>query len=111
MDPPRRPPRPNQLYRSKTCPGAQPRRRRNREVLEDITWIVNDPLPAHGLGLSIPERTGHGIESVARAADRLRRRSPATMAFDQEEQDHDDAVDDEVEVSRAEATTTYKTLR
>lgn len=45
-DPPRRPPHragPPSLERSKSCQGPS-RRKRNREVLEDITWIVNNDL-------------------------------------------------------------------
>lgn len=41
-DPPRRPPHRNPLTRSKSCHGPT-RRKRGREVLEDITWIVNHP--------------------------------------------------------------------
>ena len=41
-DPPRRPPTRSGLIRSKSC--YEPtRRKRGREVLEDITWIVNHP--------------------------------------------------------------------
>ena len=41
-DPPRRPPeRPNSLFRHKTYHGPG-RRKRGREVLEDITYIVNE---------------------------------------------------------------------
>jgi hypothetical protein len=41
-DPPRKPPSRNPLIRSKSCNAPiPPRRKRGREVLEDITWIVN----------------------------------------------------------------------
>lgn len=43
-EPPRRPPeRPNHLFRHKTYHGSGPgQRKRGREVLEDITYIVNE---------------------------------------------------------------------
>lgn len=54
QDPPRRPPqRNNALTRSKSCQGPT-RRKRGREVLEDITWIVNHPSSWQNEGATSP---------------------------------------------------------
>lgn len=77
-DPPRRPPQRNPLVRSKSCYGPT-RRKRGREVLEDITWIVNHPSswqqndtagPAHPSALAREDGSlGQTTEELEEAVD------------------------------------------
>ena len=92
-DPPRRPPG-SQLFRSKSYHGPPRRGKRGREVLEDITWIVNDPSSwqhQQQTGVGQAGVLGLGIEAVEEArADGLQQRASSSANI--QDGDNDEQV-------------------
>ena len=96
-DPPRRPPdRLPSLGRSKSYQGP-PRRKRGREVLEDITWIVNDPSSwrhehahAHTTGAAAVPTLEEAAAAAAAAEDGVAGAHTVAMQARDAEEDDDE---------------------